>query len=550
MPLRAGLLRIAADQHVIVLAVHHIAADQWSARPLLTDLATAYAARTAGEEPAWPPLPVQYADFTLWQRSTLGWDDDAPHPDGAAAAQLDHWRTALEASPAELPLPTDRPRPHPSHRGGFARFTVPPETHTAMRTLARTESTSLFMVAHAALAALLSRTGGGHDIVVGTPVAGRHDTALDDLVGFFVNNLVLRTDLSGDPTFHELLRRVRETDLAAYAHADVPFEHLVDALAPHRSLARHPLFQVMLAYENRQAGEIGLPGLTTTTVPAFGRSAKFDLTFTLAERAGADGIEGVLEYAEDLFDPATAQGLADRLVRLLTEAVAAPSTPLHRLEILSPAERAALLGRPEDAEAPHGDASATLPGLFAAVAAAHPDAPRARRTRPGHRGARRTGLPAARRRRQRPGPRPPGPGRPARGPGRGHAAAHRGGRRRPARRREGRGRLPPRRPGLPGRADRAHARRRGPRPRPHHPRNPRRRRRAPAGDDRRPARPVRAGPGPLAHPPRRRTSSTPPAPPAAPRASPSPTPDSPPWPAPSPTPSRRGRATASSSSPP
>ncbi|OSC61008.1 hypothetical protein B5180_36560, partial [Streptomyces sp. BF-3] len=305
VPLRAGLLRLAADQHVVVLVVHHIAADQWSARPLLTDLATA---------PAWPPLPVQYADFTLWQRATLGWDDDAPHPDGVVAAQLDHWRDALRDLPAELPLPADRPRPPvPSHRGGFARFTVPPAVHTAMRTLARTESTSLFMVAHAALAALLARTGSGRDIVIGTPVAGRHDTALDDLVGFFVNNLVLRTDLSGDPSFRDLLRRVRDTDLAAYAHADVPFEHLVDALAPHRSLSRHPLFQVMLAYENRQAGEIGLPGLTTTTVPAFGRSAKFDLTFTLAERDGADGIEGVLEYAEDLFEPATAQALADRL---------------------------------------------------------------------------------------------------------------------------------------------------------------------------------------------------------------------------------------------
>ncbi|MFI7892145.1 amino acid adenylation domain-containing protein [Streptomyces sp. CACIS-1.16CA] len=376
VPLRAGLLRLAADQHVVVLVVHHIAADQWSARPLLTDLATAYAARTGGEAPAWPPLPVQYADFTLWQRATLGWDDDAPHPDGVVAAQLDHWRDALRDLPAELPLPADRPRPPvPSHRGGFARFTVPPAVHTAMRTLARTESTSLFMVAHAALAALLARTGSGRDIVIGTPVAGRHDTALDDLVGFFVNNLVLRTDLSGDPSFRDLLRRVRDTDLAAYAHADVPFEHLVDALAPHRSLSRHPLFQVMLAYENRQAGEIGLPGLTTTTVPAFGRSAKFDLTFTLAERDGADGIEGVLEYAEDLFEPATAQALADRLVRLLTEAVAAPTTPLHRLEILSPAERTALLGRPEDTAVPHGDAISTLPGLFAATAAAHPDAP-------------------------------------------------------------------------------------------------------------------------------------------------------------------------------
>ncbi|NEB56929.1 amino acid adenylation domain-containing protein, partial [Streptomyces griseus] len=376
VPLRAGLLRLAPDQHLIVLVVHHIAADQWSARPLLTDLATAYAARTGGAAPAWPPLPVQYADFTLWQREALGWDDDAPAADGPAAAQLDHWRTTLSDLPAELPLPTDRPRPPvPSHRGGFVRFTVPPGVHTAMRALARTESTSLFMVAHAALAALLARTGSGRDIVIGTPVAGRHDTALDDLVGFFVNNLVLRTDLSGDPSFRDLLRRVREADLAAYAHADIPFEHLVDALAPHRSLARHPIFQVMLAYENRRTGEIGLPGLTTTTVPAYGRSAKFDLTFTLAERDGADGIEGVLEYAEDLFEPATARALADRLVRLLTEAVTAPATLLHRLEVLGPAERAELLGRPDGLGAPHGDSSTTLPGLFDAVAAAHPDAP-------------------------------------------------------------------------------------------------------------------------------------------------------------------------------
>ncbi|MEW2067867.1 amino acid adenylation domain-containing protein [Streptomyces sp. NPDC007346] len=376
VPLRAGLLRLAPDQHVIVLVVHHIAADQWSARPLLTDLATAYAARRAGRAPTWPPLPVQYADFTLWQRETLGWDDGSPLPGGALAAQLDHWREHLRDLPAELELPTDHPRPPvPSHRGGFIRFTVPAEVHTAMRALARTESVSLFMVAHAALATLLSRTGSGRDIVIGTPVAGRHDTALDDLVGFFVNNLVLRADLTGDPSFRDLLRRVRETDLAAYAHADVPFEHLVDALAPHRSLARHPLFQVMLAYENRQAGEIGLPGLTTTTVPARGRSAKFDLTFTLAERDGTDGLEGVLEYAEDLFEPATAQALADRLVRVLAAAVSDPAAPLRRLEILSPAERASLIGAPEAAAVPQGDAPATLPGLFAAQAAAHPDAP-------------------------------------------------------------------------------------------------------------------------------------------------------------------------------
>ncbi|WP_217146315.1 condensation domain-containing protein, partial [Streptomyces sp. AC627_RSS907] len=173
---------------------------------------------------------------------------------------------------------------------------------------------------------------------------GRADAALDDLVGFFVNNLVLRTDTSGDPTFRTLVDRVRAVDLAAYAHADVPFEHLVDVVSPHRSLARHPLFQTMLAYENRSAAEIGLPGVRTTAVPALGEAAKFDLTFTLAERAGADGIDGILEYATDLFDRPTAKALADRLVRLLTAAAHEPDVPLHRLDVLSAAERAALTG--------------------------------------------------------------------------------------------------------------------------------------------------------------------------------------------------------------
>ncbi|MCS0634800.1 amino acid adenylation domain-containing protein [Streptomyces sp. LP05-1] len=386
-PFRAQLLRLAPDQHLVVLVVHHIAADQWSARPLLRDLANAYAARREGRAPERPPLPVQYADYTLWQRRALGWDGENPDPDGVAAAQLAHWRTALAGLPAELPLPADHPRPAvPSHRGGFVRFTVDPATHRAMRRLAREEAASLFMVAHTALAVLLSRTGAGEDIVIGTPVAGRQDTALDELVGFFVNNLVLRTDLGGDPDVRELLRRVRETDLAAYAHAEVPFEHVVDALAPERSLARHPLFQVMLAYEHRAAGAVGLPGVTTTTVPVTGAAAKFDLTFTLAERDGTDGLDGLLEYATDLFQPASARALADRLVRLLTAAVTAPGTPVHRLEALSAAERAALLAPPESPESPdspdvpEGDGGpsggdATWAGLFAAVARKHPDLP-------------------------------------------------------------------------------------------------------------------------------------------------------------------------------
>ncbi|MFF5718383.1 amino acid adenylation domain-containing protein [Streptomyces buecherae] len=390
IPLRATLLALDAEQHVIALVVHHIAADQWSARPLLTDLATAYAARREGAAPAWAPLPVSYADFTLWQREVLGWDEDGAVPGGPLEAQVAYWRAQLADLPDELALPTDRPRPaQPSHRGGFVRFSVPAATHRALREVAGAASGSLFMAAHAGLAALLTKVGAGTDVVVGTPVAGRADAALDDLVGFFVNNLVLRTDTSGDPTFRTLVDRVRAVDLAAYAHADVPFEHLVDVVSPQRSLARHPLFQTMLAYENRSAAEIGLPGVRTTAVPALGEAAKFDLTFTLAERAGADGIDGILEYATDLFDRPTAEALADRLVRLLTAAAQEPDVPLHRLDVLSAAERAALTGaapaaparRPAVAgPAAHGPAlpaggPSTFPALFAARVAADGAAP-------------------------------------------------------------------------------------------------------------------------------------------------------------------------------
>ncbi|MER0244203.1 amino acid adenylation domain-containing protein, partial [Streptomyces sp. HSW2009] len=403
-PLRAALLASGPDQHVIALVVHHIAADQWSAGPLLGDLATAYEARRAGRAPDWEPLPVQYADYTLWQREVLGWGDDGPLPGGPLQTQVDYWRGQLAGLPDETALPTDRPRPaRPSYRGGFVPFHLPAATHRALREVASACSGSLFMAAHAGLAALLSKVGAGTDVVIGTPVAGRSDAAVDDLVGFFVNNLVLRTDTSGDPSFRTLIDRVRGVDLAAYAHADVPFEHLVDVVSPHRSLARHPLFQVMLAYENRAAAEVGLAGVQTTAVPALGDAAKFDLTFTLAERAGTDGIDGVLEYATDLFDRTSATALADRLVRLLTAAAAQPDAPLHRLDVLSAAERAALTGTATDpaaeraaltgtasgpaagTPAPEGSGARgsalapggprTLPGLFAARVAAAGDAP-------------------------------------------------------------------------------------------------------------------------------------------------------------------------------
>jgi amino acid adenylation domain-containing protein len=342
LPWRTRLLKLRPTEYVLLLVAHHIASDGWSMGVLARDLEAAYTARCTGGEPGWRPLGVQYADYALWQREVLGDLDDS---DSLISAQLDHWRTALSGAPQELILPVDRPRPAtPSFRSGLAPVDVGAGTHGRLVEVAARGRSTMFMVVHAALAVLLSRMGAGDDIPLGTPIAGRSDAQLEDLSGFFVNTLVLRTDLSGDPTFAELLARVREADLAAYAHQDVPFERLVDELNPARSSSRNPLFQVMVALQNVPEAHWELPGLEVEAVPPQSAPpARFDLSVTLNELRAADGspagIGGGILYAADLFDDTTAQALAGRLARVLEQIAADPQIRLSDIDVLQETER-------------------------------------------------------------------------------------------------------------------------------------------------------------------------------------------------------------------
>ena len=369
LPIRAWLFGVADDEHVLVLLCHHIAGDGWSMQVLMADLGTAYAARRDGRQPGWPDLPVQYADYALWQRDLVG---------GVLAGQVEYWKRALAGLPEELALPSRGPRPAElSQRGGAVRWQLADAgLHAELAGLAREHQATVFMVLVAGLAALLSRLGAGTDIPLGAPVAGRTDEAVHDLAGFFVNTLVLRADLSGDPSFAEVLGRVRESVLAAQARQDVPFEQLVEVLNPARSPARHPLFQVMIADEDVGAVDWRLPGLRITAEPVPDVAARFDLTLGFRQHhddgGTPAGITACLEYAGDLFDRAAVQGLAGRLTWLLGQAAGRPRDPVTGLEILTPGERDRLLAQSDGA----GPAvpRVAVPELFGVQAARTPDA--------------------------------------------------------------------------------------------------------------------------------------------------------------------------------
>ncbi|MFF2722140.1 amino acid adenylation domain-containing protein, partial [Streptomyces sp. NPDC058011] len=374
IPVRPTLLSTGTDHHVLVLTIHHIAGDGWSLGPLADDLKDAYTARRAGQPPTWPALPVQYADYSLWQHELLGDDTD---PDTLFGRQAAYWEGHLAGLPEAVSLPTDRPRPAvASQNGAEATFTIDAATHAALRELARSADATLFMVLHAGLAALLSRLGAGADIPVGSPIAGRTDENLDNLVGFFVNTLILRTDTSGDPAFTDLLGRVRETSLAAYTHQDIPFEYLVSKLNPQRSTAHHPLIQVMLALQSNTDLRFELPGLRTQLLNPAPGGSQFDLTLNLVENFDADGrpagLTGMIEYATDLYDPATVDAFTARWARLLTAAGQDPHLPIGALDILGADERHHL---DTWSVSPRTAVEATLPELFEAQVRATPQAP-------------------------------------------------------------------------------------------------------------------------------------------------------------------------------
>ncbi|HEX8696900.1 MAG TPA: amino acid adenylation domain-containing protein, partial [Longimicrobium sp.] len=362
---RAALLRVDEEDHVLLLSMHHVVSDEWSMGVLFRELSALYAAYLAGGESPLPELAVQYADYAVWQREQLAGE--------VLDRQLSYWTERLAGAPELLELPTDRPRPPArTYQGATVPVSFAPELLERLQTLGRSEGATLYMTLLGAFQVLLSKYSGSEDIVVGSPIAGRTRREVEELIGFFVNTLVLRTDLSGDPSFRDVLRRVREVTLGAYEHQEVPFEKLVAELRPERSLSHAPIFQVMFTLQNAEGEGGALPGLSVRGAGADLEGAKFDLSLSLA--ATASGLRGTLTYATDLFEPDTPLRMVGHLERLLEQVAAEADARLSRLDLLGEAERALVLEEwnRTAAEVP---ADRCIHELFAAQAARTPRAP-------------------------------------------------------------------------------------------------------------------------------------------------------------------------------
>ncbi|MET0398103.1 MAG: condensation domain-containing protein, partial [Longimicrobiaceae bacterium] len=332
--LHARLFRVTGTEHVLALSMHHIVSDGWSMGIFARELGELYQAFSAGLPSPLPPVPLQYGDFAAWQRRRLSGTtlDDL----------LAYWRRQMEGAPALLELPLDRPRP-PIQRfhGESQRFILSHRVMEGVRELNRREGTTLFMALLAVWSVLLARLSGQDHVVVGSPIANRTRKELEGSFGFFVNTLVLHADLSGDPTFREALRRVRETTLGGYAHQELPFERLVEEIAPERSLSHTPVFQVMFVVQNAPMKPVQLSGLALSPVDADSGMSAFDISLFVEERS--NGIHAVFRYNPDLFDAATLRRMGAQFQVLAEAAVADPDLRLSDLPVLAPAERAQLL---------------------------------------------------------------------------------------------------------------------------------------------------------------------------------------------------------------
>ncbi|HEX2191251.1 MAG TPA: amino acid adenylation domain-containing protein, partial [Longimicrobiaceae bacterium] len=332
--LRVAAVRLDADEAGVLFTMHHIVSDGWSMGILVREVSTLYQAYSQGEEARLPELPVQYADYALWQRERLSGE--------LLATEIGYWRERLAGAPGLLELPTDRPRPAaPGDAGAYHGLTIGKETSAALHALSRHEGATPFMTLLAAWQLLLARYAAQDDVLVGTPIAGRDRLETEGLIGFFVNTLVLRADLSGASTFRELLQQVRATTLGAYRHQELPFEKLVEELGVERSLAHTPLFQVMFVLQNNEQGELRLGGAGVEALGTGGSAAKFDLTLSLVEVG--EEVRGGLEHRSELWEAATIERMAAHYLAVLEQVAADADLPLSELELLGEAERRQLL---------------------------------------------------------------------------------------------------------------------------------------------------------------------------------------------------------------